>query len=174
MLFGKFVVSNCQSLTNQTASWVTMSQIFGNCLSYLFAVMYIVKYFFIYLQNNLLVFAVSETSMDQVASNFAISAASFPPQTNVSRASIVTVVIDENVVRMTSNENVIRVTSNENVIRVTSSASIENNVVRMSSIASNENVILNATPTFEMATSFSLGDDQSINDGAVQVKIAVL
>lgn len=124
--------------------------------------------------------------MDHAASNFAIST-SFPPQTDVSRASIVTVVIDENVVRKMSEENVIRVTSsasNDNVVRkashengsrMTSLLSNEN-VIRMPTMASSENVIrvpssnenvIQATPTFEMATSFSVAEDvESINNDA--------
>jgi hypothetical protein len=98
-----------------------------------------------------LVFAVSEMSMDRVPSNFALSSATFPQRIDVSRGSIVTVVIDENVARMTSSSM-----SNENGVRVTpSSMSTENNAAQLS--------------PFEMATSFSAADDQSVIDDGAQV-----
>ncbi len=101
--------------------------------------------------NPFLVFAVSEMSMDRVPSNFALSSATFPQRIDVSRGSIVTVVIDENVARMTSSSM-----SNENGVRVTpSSMSTDNNAAQSS--------------PFEMATSFSAADDQSVIDDGAQV-----
>ena len=92
--------------------------------------------------------------MDRVPSNFALST-SFPQQIDVSRGSIVTVVIDENIVRMTSSS-----VMNENDVRVvptTTSASNGNGLARGAS--------------FEMATSFSIADDPSLDDGAKVSKI---
>ena len=94
--------------------------------------------------------------MDRVPSNFALST-SFPQQIDVSRGSIVTVVIDENIVRMTSSS-----VMNENDVRVvptTTSASNGNGLARGAS--------------FEMATSFSIADDPSLDDGAKVSKYKV-
>ena len=92
--------------------------------------------------------------MDRVPSNFALST-SFPQQIDVSRGSIVTVVIDENIVRMTSSS-----VMNENDVRV----------VPTTTSASNGNGLASGA-SFEMATSFSIADDPSLDDGAKVSKI---
>ena len=103
-----------------------------------------------------LVFAVSEMSIDHAASNFAMSSSSCHQQQMLSRGtptSIVTVVIDEGIVRVSAPEP----------------PSPPDDVNRRPSFEMEPSADVKRGSTFEMATSFSVADEES--DDGLQVRL---